>query len=85
MDTSDSSSQTPTPAVSESAAPAGGESAEVQAMIDNISAMGFEKDQVRAALRAAFNNPDRAVEYLMTVSYKSLSELRGFIYSCFQT
>ncbi|GLE11222.1 hypothetical protein PINS_up023561 [Pythium insidiosum] len=38
---------------------------EVNATVQQLCDMGFPEDQVRAALRAAFNNADRAVEYLM--------------------
>jgi UV excision repair protein RAD23 len=34
--------------------------------VNSLVEMGFEKDQVVKAMRASFNNPDRAAEYLMT-------------------
>lgn len=47
---------------SENAMALGAERADV---ISNMEAMGFERSQIEAALRAAFFNPDRAVEYLL--------------------
>lgn len=38
----------------------------LNASIDNMLSMGFEREQIMRALKASFNNPDRAVEYLLT-------------------
>lgn len=54
------------------AAPSTVTGSEYETMLTEIMSMGYERERVVAALRASYNNPHRAVEYLLTVRGPSL-------------
>lgn len=51
----------------------------LQVSIDEMISMGFPREDVMIALRASYNNPHRAVEYLMNVRIDHLAYFLVFL------
>ncbi|KAJ1970195.1 UV excision repair protein rad23 [Dispira parvispora] len=68
--TTESSESTTTPATATTGATRNNDGlaigAEYETVVQNMVEMGYERDQAIRAMRASFNNPERAVEYLLT-------------------
>jgi len=50
---------------------------EYERSVQEMMSMGYPRSQIEAAMRASFNNPDRAVEYLLSGNIPSLEEGEG--------
>jgi len=74
QDTQDSTSTTAAGSAITSAESALVTGSNLEVMISEIVSMGFSREQAQRALRASFNNPDRAVEYLLSGNIPDLAE-----------
>jgi len=50
--------------------------ANFETAIQNMMELGYPREQCMLAMRASFNNPDRAAEYLMNVSAHAHTSLK---------
>ena len=50
---------------------------EYERSVQEMMSMGYPRSQIEAAMRASFNNPDRAVEYLLSGNIPSFDEGEG--------
>ena len=55
----------------------------LQSAIKSMEEMGYDRAEIDQAMRAAFNNPDRAVEYLLTVRFLPIPPTFFFFFLSF--
>ena len=57
------------------------QSDELNKTLDEMVNMGFSRLEAKEAMKAAYNNPDRAIEYLLNVKNNLINYFRVFLNS----